>query len=174
MHSQKKRNLHYVFSLFAANFRETEMLKPHILLNIPRHLSRLLSDIDYLCFQSKSMINFDEYIRQGEPQKREKGYAWQTAIGLQAVDGLKPSEYLIEPARRNYNRRSRATHKELLPVERSTYSRRCGNAWSRYGIDQYSSASYRKDLRFYACRTDIDSSSDIRRCIQVCRANPRL
>ena len=33
------------------------------------------------------MINFDEYIRQGEPQKREKGYAWQTATGLQAVDG---------------------------------------------------------------------------------------
>ena len=77
------------------------MLKPHILLNIPRHLSRLLSDIDYLCFQSKSMINFDEYIRQGEPQKREKGYAWQTAIGLQAVDGLKPSEYLIETARKD-------------------------------------------------------------------------
>ena len=42
------------------------------------------------------MMNFDEYIRQSEPQKREKGYAWQTAIGLQAVDGLKPSDYLIE------------------------------------------------------------------------------
>lgn len=47
------------------------------------------------------MINFDEYIRQGEPQKREKGYAWQTAIGLQAVDGLKPSHYLIETARKD-------------------------------------------------------------------------
>lgn len=47
------------------------------------------------------MINFDEYIRQGEPQKREKGYAWQTAIGLQAVDGLKPSDYLIETARKD-------------------------------------------------------------------------
>ena len=47
------------------------------------------------------MINFDEYIKQGEPQKREKGYAWQTAIGLQAVDGLKPSEYLIETARKH-------------------------------------------------------------------------
>jgi len=46
------------------------------------------------------MINFDEYIRQGEPQQREKGYAWQTAIGLQAVDGLKPSDYLIETARK--------------------------------------------------------------------------
>ena len=47
------------------------------------------------------MVNFDEYIKQGEPQKREKGYAWQTAIGLQAVDGLKPSEYLIETARKH-------------------------------------------------------------------------
>ncbi len=47
------------------------------------------------------MLNFDEYIQQGEPQKREKGYAWQTAIGLQAVDGLKPSNYLIETARKH-------------------------------------------------------------------------
>ena len=29
------------------------------------------------------------------------GYAWQTAIGLQAVDGLKPSDYLIETARKD-------------------------------------------------------------------------
>ena len=47
------------------------------------------------------MNNFDEYIRQGESTKREKGYAWQTAIGLQAVDGLKPSEYLIKTARKH-------------------------------------------------------------------------
>ena len=47
------------------------------------------------------MVNFDEYIQQGEPQKREKSYAWQTAIGLQAVDGLKPSDYLVETACRH-------------------------------------------------------------------------
>lgn len=47
------------------------------------------------------MTNFDEYLRQSEPEKREKGYAWQTAIGLQAVDGLTPSEYLIETARQH-------------------------------------------------------------------------
>ena len=34
-------------------------------------------------------LNFDEYIRQGEPSQREKAGLWQTAIGLQAVDGLK-------------------------------------------------------------------------------------
>ena len=47
------------------------------------------------------MNDFEEYIRQSEPQKREKGYAWQTAIGLQAVDDLKPSAYLIRTARQH-------------------------------------------------------------------------
>ena len=46
-------------------------------------------------------INFDEYIRQGEPAQREAAYAWSTAIGLQAVDGLKTSEYLNQLAQRN-------------------------------------------------------------------------
>ena len=46
-------------------------------------------------------INFDEYIRQGEPSQRDAAYAWSTAIGLQAVDGLKTSEYLNDLARRN-------------------------------------------------------------------------
>lgn len=44
---------------------------------------------------------FKEYIRQSEPNKRDKGYAWSTAIGLQAVDGLEPSEYLIKTAIEN-------------------------------------------------------------------------
>lgn len=44
---------------------------------------------------------FKEYIRQAEPNKREKGYAWHTAIGLQAVDGLKPSHYLLDTAIKN-------------------------------------------------------------------------
>ncbi len=46
-------------------------------------------------------LNFDEYIRQGETQKQERGRAWQTAIGLQAVDGLKTSPYLLETARKH-------------------------------------------------------------------------
>jgi len=44
---------------------------------------------------------FKEYIEQSEPSKREKGYAWHTAIGLQTVDGLKPSKYLIDTAIKN-------------------------------------------------------------------------
>ena len=46
-------------------------------------------------------LNFDEYIRQGEPQKKERAEAWRVAIGLQAVDGLKVSDYLLELARKN-------------------------------------------------------------------------
>lgn len=46
-------------------------------------------------------IDFDSYIRQGEPSQKEKSIAWATAIGLQAVDGLEPSAYLYETARRN-------------------------------------------------------------------------
>ena len=46
-------------------------------------------------------LNFDEYIRQGEPAQRERAEAWSVAIGLQAVDGLKTSEYLQQTARRN-------------------------------------------------------------------------
>ena len=44
------------------------------------------------------MSEFDKYIVQGEPDKKAKANAWQTAIGLQDVDGLKPSEYLIKAA----------------------------------------------------------------------------
>lgn len=44
---------------------------------------------------------FKEYIKESEPDKRDKGYAWHTAIGLQAVDGLITSEYLVHTAVRN-------------------------------------------------------------------------
>ena len=47
------------------------------------------------------MNDFEEYIRQGEPDRQQKAYAWRTAIGLQAVDGLTPSEYLKGTARRH-------------------------------------------------------------------------
>ena len=48
-----------------------------------------------------STDNFEEYLRQGEPNKAEKAKVWKTAIGLQQVDGLKPSDYLIATARQN-------------------------------------------------------------------------
>ena len=39
---------------------------------------------------------FKEYMHASEPDKKERVYAWHTAIGLQAVDGLTPSKYLVE------------------------------------------------------------------------------
>lgn len=45
--------------------------------------------------------DLNEYIKLGEPKLEEKTVAWQTAIGLQAVDGLTTSEYLLETAKEN-------------------------------------------------------------------------
>ncbi len=44
---------------------------------------------------------FEEYQRETDPSKRERSYAWYTAIGLQAVDGLETSDYLKETAVKN-------------------------------------------------------------------------
>ena len=44
-------------------------------------------------------LELSEYIKQGEPNQIEKTRMWETAIGLQDVDGLKPSEYLIKTAK---------------------------------------------------------------------------
>lgn len=46
-------------------------------------------------------LDFDAYIRQGEPDQRVKASIWRTAIGLQAVDGLQTSAYLRETAVRH-------------------------------------------------------------------------
>ncbi len=48
-------------------------------------------------------INIEEYIKNKEPEKLKKAYNWKTAIGLQDVDGIKTSEYLISLATKNIN-----------------------------------------------------------------------
>ena len=47
------------------------------------------------------MLDFDYYIQHGEPSQREKAEAWAVAIGLQDVDGLKPSAYLLDTAQKH-------------------------------------------------------------------------
>lgn len=47
----------------------------------------------------KWQLELSEYIRRGEPTRMEKSYAWNTAIGLQDVDGLETSDYLLETAK---------------------------------------------------------------------------
>lgn len=82
-------------------------------------------------------IELSEYIKQGNPSKIEKTKIWKIAIGLQEVDRLKPSVYLIETAKKhiegkitleeveeninNYykdpnNRKSEETHEEADKV----------------------------------------------------------
>ena len=46
-------------------------------------------------------LDFEEYIRHTDASKKDKTLAWSTAIGLQQVDGLTPSPYLYETAKRN-------------------------------------------------------------------------
>jgi len=53
------------------------------------------------CMDKQYLLDFEQYLRQGEPDKSRNCIAWQTAIGLQAVDGLKTSELLTEVARKN-------------------------------------------------------------------------
>ena len=67
------------------------------------------------------MQGLDEYIRQGEPQEQERGRAWQTAIGLQEVDGLKTSPYLLETARRHIE--GDITIKRMDDCRRAAWSR---------------------------------------------------
>lgn len=51
--------------------------------------------------QKYTIQGLDEYILQGEQQQRERGEAWKVAIGLQQVDRLHTSEYLLETAKRH-------------------------------------------------------------------------
>ena len=65
---------------------------------------------------------FKEYLRELEPDKANKGYAWSTAIGLQAADGLKPSKYLIDTAIQNIE--GKITMKEAQSLIDSYYEER--------------------------------------------------
>lgn len=62
---------------------------------------------------------FKEYIKETEPDERDKSYAWYTAIGLQTVDGLKTSEYLRHTAIRNI--KGEITIKEANALLQSYY-----------------------------------------------------
>ena len=68
---------------------------------------------------------FKEYLKESEPDRVGKGYAWSTAIGLQAVDGLRPSEYLIDTAIQNIE--GRITLKEAQTLIDSYYKESAGH-----------------------------------------------
>lgn len=62
---------------------------------------------------------FKEYLIEKDPTQKEKSYAWDTAIGLQAVDGLSPSSYLKETAAKNI--KGEITLKEAYQLIESYY-----------------------------------------------------
>lgn len=53
--------------------------------------------------QKYTIQGLEEYIRQSEPDRHERGEAWRVAIGLQQVDGLTPSDYLVDTAKQHIN-----------------------------------------------------------------------
>lgn len=68
-------------------------------------------------------FELEEYIKQGEPDKVEKSEAWQTAIGLQAVDGLNTSDYLLDTAKEHIE--GKITIDEAQKRIHSYYEQRC-------------------------------------------------
>lgn len=58
-------------------------------------------DLDEYCYKKNSLSVFEKYEQSDDPQVRERANTWRGAIGLQAVDGLIVSNYLIELACKN-------------------------------------------------------------------------
>ncbi len=50
---------------------------------------------------NEQSYSLETYLRQSEPEQAEKSAAWRAAIGLQDVDGLKTSAYLLETAKQH-------------------------------------------------------------------------
>ena len=73
--------------------------------------------------------DLNAYIRLGEPKLKKKAAAWQTAIGLQAVDGLSVSDYLLKTAKENIE--EKITDKEANAQISNYYENRC----DRYAIE---------------------------------------
>lgn len=66
------------------------------------------------------MSEFDEYIVHGEPRQKEKADAWQTAIVLQNVDGLKVSTYLLDTARQHIEVSHNHSHSDTILIFKTT------------------------------------------------------
>lgn len=80
----------------------------------------------------KTYLNFEEYLRQGNPLKKERAEAWRVAIGLQAVDGLKVSGYLLELARRNIEGEISMEEVDKLLDEYYEEKHRIKDTWREY------------------------------------------
>lgn len=102
-------------------------------------------------------FELEEYIKQGEPDRAEKSEAWQTAIGLQAVDGLNTSAYLLDTAKDHIE--GKITIDEAQQRIHSYYEQRTTRTEieneiqrSRYCLCQNRKVVGRKSLPILTCR----------------------
>ena len=84
---------------------------------------------------------FKEYLKETEPDKAGRCYVWSTAIGLQAVDGLKPSKYLIDTAAQNIE--GKITLKEAQNLIDSYYEERPAHLSGGERTEEADKVSYR-------------------------------
>ncbi len=84
--------------------------------------------------EKKWQFELEEYIRQGEPEQAEKSEAWQTAIGLQAVDGLKTSAYLLDTAKEHIE--GKITIDDVQQRIQSYYEERSGSIETEDGTKE--------------------------------------
>ena len=54
-----------------------------------------------MAYDDSELKRFAGYFEAKEPGRKERAQAWATAIGLQKVDGLTPSDYLLETAQQH-------------------------------------------------------------------------
>ena len=66
-------------------------------------------ELNIRLMENKNIDPFAQYYISGEPDKAQKAYAWKTAIGLQKVDNLHVSDYLISLAVENIEGRMSIT-----------------------------------------------------------------
>ena len=93
-----------------------------VILRYNKNNSRKTKIVIYSGEMNMDKDPFKEYLRESEPNKATKGYVWSTAVGLQAVDGLKPSQYLIDTAIQNIE--GKITLKEAQSLIESYYNER--------------------------------------------------
>ena len=117
-----------------------------------------------------------EYIKQGEPGQIEKSEAWQTAIGLQAVDGLKTSAYLLDTAKEHIE--GKISIDEVQKRIQSYYEQRADRTQTENDTEEADIVSARitkllgeKAFQFSPIEMADHPSQIVWRCVFSCRSN---
>lgn len=119
---------------------------------------------------------FKNYYKESEPNKAYKGYAWSTGIGLQAVDGLEPSKYLIDTAIQNIE--GEITMKEARDLIENYYKSKPAKSTDNNRTEEADKVASRiaellsePAFSFSPNELYINSSKTVFRDIQTCRHN---